>query len=96
MSAGATAASIGPSLGLSGGPQLCITNLCVFDFEPASKRMRLASLHPGVSAGDVAAATGFEVLLPGGEVPATARPSAEELHLLRTEVDPTGARLREF
>ena len=84
------------SLGLPGGPQLCITNLCVFDFEPETKRMRLASLHPGVSADDVQAATGFEVLLPVGEVPATARPSAEELHLLRTEVDPTGARLREF
>lgn len=84
------------SLGLPGGAQLCITNLCVFDFEPQTKRMRLASLHPGVSADDVQAATGFEVLLPGGEVPATARPSAEELHLLRTKVDPTGARRREF
>ena len=78
------------------GPQLCITNLCVFDFEPTSKRMRLASLHPGVSVADVQAATGFEVLVPGGEVPVTARPSAEELHILRTEVDPTSARLREF
>ena len=84
------------SLGMPGGPRLCITNLCVFDFEPASKRMRLASLHPGVSVADVQAATGFEVLLPTGEVPATARPSAEELRILRTEVDPTGARLREF
>lgn len=84
------------SLGLPGGPQLCITNLCVFDFEPESKRMRLASVHPGVSVDDVAAATGFEVLPPAGVVPVTARPTAEELHLLRTEVDPTGARRREF
>ena len=84
------------SLGMPGGPQLCITNLCVFDFEPDSKRMRLASLHPGVSVADVQAATGFEVLLPPGDVPATARPTAEELHILRAAVDPTGARLREF
>ena len=84
------------SLGMPGGPQLCITNLCVFDFEPESKGMRLASLHPGVSVADVQAATGFEVLLPDDGVALTARPSAEELHLLRTEVDPTGARLGEF
>ena len=84
------------SLGMPGGPQLCITNLCVFDFEPSSKRMRLASLHPGVSVADVQAATGFEVLLPSVDVPVTAAPRAEELHLLRTEVDPTGARRREF
>ena len=84
------------SLGMPGGPQLCITNLCVFDFEPASKRMRLASLHPGVNVEQVQAATGFEVMLPAGEVPPTARPTPEELHILRTEVDPTGARRREF
>ena len=84
------------SLGLRGGPQLCVTNLCVFDFEPESKRMRLASLHPGVSVEQVQAATGFEILLPAGDVPATAPPSADELHILRTEVDPTGARRREF
>ena len=58
--------------------------------------MRLASLHPGVSVEQVQAATGFEILLPAGDVPATARPTAEELHILRTEVDPTGARVREF
>ena len=84
------------SLGMPGGPRLCITNLCVFDFEPDTKRMRLASLHPGVGVDDVQAATGFEVLVPAGGVPVTARPGAEELHILRTEVDPTGARLREF
>ena len=84
------------SLGMPGGPQLCITNLCVFDFEPESKRMRLASLHPGVSVEQVQAATGFEILLPSGDVGTTARPTAEELHILRTEVDPTGARRREF
>ncbi|MCY3560831.1 MAG: hypothetical protein OXH20_06630 [bacterium] len=84
------------SLGLPGGPRLCVTSLCVFDFEPETKRMRLASLHPGVSVEDVQSATGFEVLLPAGEVPITAQPSAEELHILRTEVDPSGARRREF
>lgn len=83
-------------LGLPGGPQLCITNLCVFDFEPASKRMRIASLHPGVSVTDVVNATGFELAPSAGEPPLTARPSADELRILRDEVDPGGARRREF
>jgi glutaconate CoA-transferase subunit B len=83
-------------LGLPGGPQLCITNLCVFDFEPVSRRMRLRSVHPGVTVDDVVAATGFEVLVPEGDVPETAPPGAEALRILREEVDPTGARLREF
>ena len=34
--------------------------------------------------------------MPDGEMPTTAQPTAEELHILRTEVDPTSARLREF
>ena len=25
-------------LGLPGGPQVCVTNLCVFDFEPSRRR----------------------------------------------------------
>jgi glutaconate CoA-transferase subunit B len=84
------------SLGLPGGPQLCITNLCVMDFEPETKAMRLASLHPGVTIDDVRVGTGFPVLLPDHEVPVTARPTAVELDLLRTEVDPRAQRRREF
>jgi len=83
-------------LGLPGGPQLCVTNMCVFDFEPDSKRMRIRSVHPGVTSDDVAAATGFELAPSSGDVPETPPPTAEELRILREEVDPTGARLREF
>lgn len=83
-------------LGLPGGPRLCVTNLCVMDFEPTSKGMRLRSLHPGVLVEDVQSATGFDVLLPDGDVPTTAAPTAEELRILREEVDPTSMRLREF
>jgi glutaconate CoA-transferase subunit B len=83
-------------LGLPGGPQCCVTNLCVFDFEPGSKRMRVRSLHPGVPLEQVLEATGFEVLLPDGQIPVTPAPTADEVRLLREEVDPTGARLREF
>ena len=83
-------------LGLPGGPQLCVTNLCVFDFDPDSKRMRIRSVHPGVTVEQVVEATGFELAPSAGDVPETDAPPDEELRILREEVDPTGARLREF
>lgn len=83
-------------LGLPGGPRLCVTNLCVFDFHPDSRAMRLKSLHPGVTTEQVREATGFDIIVSGGEVPTTASPTEEELRILREEVDPTSMRLREF
>ncbi len=83
-------------LGLPGGPQLCVTNLCVFDFDPDSKRMRIRSVHPGVTVDQVVEATGFELAPSADDAPETDAPSDEELRILREEVDPTGARLREF
>ena len=83
-------------LGLPGGPKLCVTNLCVMDFHPESKAMRLKSLHPGVSLETVQESTGFEVLLPEGGIPTTDPATAEELRILREDVDPTSMRLREF
>ena len=41
-------------------------------------------------------ATGFELPSPDGDLPVTAEPTEEELRILREDVDPTGARLREF
>jgi len=66
------------------------------DFHPESRAMRLKSLHPGVTIEAVQQATGFEVLLPAGDVPVTDQPTGEELRILREEVDPTSMRLREF
>lgn len=77
-------------LGLpGGGPRYCITPLAVLDFEPGSKRMRLASVHPGVAVEDVVGRTGFELVVPE-KVPTTELPSAEELGILRRRVDPHG------
>ena len=84
------------NLGMPGGPQLCVTNLGIFDFEPTSKCMRLVSLHPGVDVATVIESTGFEVVIPEGELSVTAEPTEEELRILREEVDPEGARRREF
>lgn len=81
-------------LGLTGGPELVVTNLAVLDFHPESKHMRIASVHPGVTVEQVQAATGFELLLPDGEVPTTTPPTREQVRLIRTEIDPDGMRRR--
>jgi len=71
------------------GPAYVVSTLALMDFEPESKRMRLKATHPGVSVEDVIAATGFELVLPE-KVEVTEPPSAEELRLLREEIDPEG------
>lgn len=83
-------------LGLPGGPRLCVTNLCVFDFDPDTHAMRVRSLHPGVTLAQVRDQTGFPVGSASADVPTTPLPDPESLRLLRTEIDPTSARLREF
>lgn len=71
-----------------------VTNLCVLDFNSPDRRMRLKSVHPGVSVEDVVAATGFELVV-AEEVPETRPPTDEELHLMREILDPRGLRERE-
>jgi hypothetical protein len=71
-----------------------VSNLGVFDFESPDRRMRMRSVHPGVTVDDVAAATGFELTVPA-DVPESRLPTAEELELIREIIDPEGARERE-
>lgn len=69
------------------GPYKVVTNLCVIGFDPETCRMRVESLHPGVDRAAVAANTGFELAWLD-EVGVTAPPTADELGVLRREVDP--------
>lgn len=46
------------------GPRYLISDLTQFDFEEDSGRMRLMSLHPGVSLKRLQAEIGFELILP--------------------------------
>lgn len=82
-------------LGLTGGPQAVVTNLAVLDFEPGSKRMRLQSVHPGVTVDEVQEATGFELVV-AEDIPVTAAPTDEQVRLIREVIDPDGMRKREF
>ena len=70
-----------------------VTNLCVLDFETADHRMRLRSVHPGVSVDDVVAATGFPLVIPD-DVPTSREPTPAELVMIG-DLDPRGDRLKE-
>lgn len=78
-------------IGLFGeGPKYCITPLCIFDFEVQSKRMRIKSVHPGVSVQQVIDNTGFEPIVPK-EIPVTPPPTEEEIQIIRNRIDVEGA-----
>ncbi|MFC8433586.1 CoA-transferase subunit beta [Streptomyces sp. NPDC057253] len=69
-----------------------ITDLAVLDYD-AEGRLRVRSLHPGVTAEEVRVNTGFEIDTSGaGE---TRLPDPGELRLIREVVDPRGLRDRE-
>jgi acyl CoA:acetate/3-ketoacid CoA transferase beta subunit len=72
-----------------------VTNLCVLDFETPDNRMRLRSVHPGVSVGEVVDATGFELAMPDGDVPVSREPTDDELRLLYEVIDPKDLRSKE-
>ncbi|HWB66608.1 MAG TPA: CoA-transferase [Mycobacteriales bacterium] len=84
------AAAAGPAATRHHALRHVVTNLCVLDFETPDHRMRLRSLHPGVTVDDVVAATGFELAIPD-DVPTSREPTADELAIL-AELDPDGAR----
>ena len=71
-----------------------VTNLAVLDFETPDHRMRVRSLHPGVTVDEVVAATGF-VLSGIDDVRVTPEPDAEALRLIREVLDPERTRERE-
>jgi acyl CoA:acetate/3-ketoacid CoA transferase beta subunit len=66
-----------------------VSNLGVFDFNTPDHAMRLVSVHPSVSVGNVIESTGFELVIPD-DVPETRAPSDEELKLIREVLDPNG------
>jgi hypothetical protein len=88
------AAELGPEAARFHEIRRVVTNLCVLDFETPDHRMRLRSVHPGVSVEEVEAATGFELALPD-EVAESRLPTDDELRLIRDVIDPDATRERE-
>ncbi|MCW2936455.1 MAG: CoA-transferase beta subunit [Actinomycetia bacterium] len=89
-----SAAKAGPAATRYMALRRVVSNLASFDYDPGSHRMRLLSVHPGVTVAEVVAATGFDLVI-GDDVPVTRQPSAEELRLIREVIDPKGARYAE-
>lgn len=71
------------------GPYKVITNLAILGYDEDTCRMRIESLHPGVTVEQVQENCGFELLL-ADKIENTAPPTGEELKVLREEVDPDG------
>jgi glutaconate CoA-transferase subunit B len=77
-------------LGLPGsGPELVITDKAILNFSNPEREMQLSELYPGVAVSDVQAEVGWPLRV-AETVGETAAPTAEELHLIRDEVDPQG------
>lgn len=71
------------------GPYKVISTLALMGYDPETKRMRVESLHPGITKEQVIANTGFEMLFVD-PVPQTPEPTDVELKVLREVVDPLG------
>jgi glutaconate CoA-transferase subunit B len=84
-----------PSICGGAGPQSVITNLAYMDFDKKTKRMRLASVHPGVDLDDISKSTGFELIIPEN-VKETKPPTVKEIDILREKVDPLNIRKLEI
>ncbi|HEX7736732.1 MAG TPA: CoA-transferase [Ktedonobacteraceae bacterium] len=71
------------------GPQLVITDKALFNFDNPEREMQLVSLHPGVTLEEVEDAVAWK-LKRAATIAETPAPTAEELHQIRAELDPTG------
>jgi glutaconate CoA-transferase subunit B len=78
------------NMGLRGGPSRVITDKAIFGFDPQSKKMRLESIHPNTTLEDVLSNMSFKPIIPN-ELPVTVPPTAEEIRLIREEIDPEKA-----
>ena len=71
------------------GPYRVITQLGIYVFDAGTKRIKLVSLHPGVTVNDIRENSIFEVIIPS-KVEISPEPTEEHLRILRQEIDPAG------
>jgi glutaconate CoA-transferase subunit B len=82
-----------PARWLGAGPAAVVTGLGTYRFDVATGEMVLATTHPGVTVDEARDQTSWDLRVADdvGETPA---PSAEELSLIREQLDPEGAYTR--
>ncbi len=71
------------------GPRYLVSDLGQFDWK--NGRMRLVTFHPGVTISRIQAKTGFELEI-APEISETPGPTADDIRLLREDIDPLGVR----
>lgn len=71
-----------------GGPVLVVTDFCQLGFDEKTKKLKLLTVHPGMTVQQVVENTGCDLIVKE-PVPETEPPTYEELALLRA-IDPTG------
>ena len=71
------------------GPSVVVTDLGIYHFADETGEMRLDALHPGATLDQVRDAMGWEPLT-ADSIATTPAPTAEELRLIREELDPGG------
>lgn len=89
------AAALGPRASRFHEIRRVVSNLGVFDFPAPDRMMRLVSVHPGVALAELIERTGFTLVI-DEPVATTRMPTDEELHLLRTVIDPRGLGAKEI
>ncbi len=72
---------------MGSGPSVVVTDLGIYHFE-ADGVMRLDSLHPGATVEAVRASVGWELAV-APDLVTTPVPTADELRVIRDELDPT-------
>jgi glutaconate CoA-transferase subunit B len=75
------------------GPTNVVTDLATYAFDSATGEMTLMTLHPGVSLDDVRANMRWEPRI-SEDLGVTEPPSADELRLIRQDLDPKGVHTR--
>lgn len=80
-------------LGLAGGPDLVITDMGVYRFDPETREMVLASIHPGITLPTIRENIGWDVKVTQ-DLTETPPPSAEEIRIIRSDLDPQGIFLK--
>jgi glutaconate CoA-transferase subunit B len=70
------------------GPSVVVTDLGIWHFDETGE-MRLDFLHPGVTLDDIRSTIAWEPKV-NSDLATTPAPTAEELRLVREELDPEG------
>jgi glutaconate CoA-transferase subunit B len=62
--------------------------MCQMDFDPKTKKIRLMSVHPGISVQDVLDNVMFDLIVPD-DVPTTPEPTQAQIDIMH-RLDPNG------